>query len=200
MAVHLHMDYLFNSFFLLFCALLGSHCLFLFSSSFFYFFYFSFLPSFFSFSFSFSFFDFLRYGDDSCFVFLFFLFSFFFCLNRHDFFFFNKFGDFFFLAVCHFFVLIWHYFFNKGIWVNLYNLLFSIPPLFHSQPKKKKKLKSFVFSNFSIFAPFSIFPLFHPSNQMNPKALLVYIPLEHSHQIVINAKNYFSNKTTKNAC
>ena len=89
-------------------------------------------------------------------------------LTRHDFFwdmiffFFlvNKLGDFF-LSLFRF---NWQSFFINGIWVNLYKFTFSIPPLFHSQKKKKRdKLKS------SLSSHFSILPLFHSSHQTNPK-------------------------------
>ena len=44
-------------------------------------------------------------------------------------------------------------FFNNGIWINLYKLIFSIISLFHS--------------HFSIISSFFIFSLFHP-NQIHP--------------------------------
>ena len=44
-----------------------------------------------------------------------------------------------FFSFGHFFVLINHHFFNKGVWVNLYKFTFSIPPLFHSQANKKER-------------------------------------------------------------
>ena len=56
--------------------------------------------------------------------------------------FFRKLGDcffFFFLAICHFFVLISNHFFNKDVWVNLYKLTFFIPPFFHSQLNKNER-------------------------------------------------------------
>ena len=96
---------------------------------------------------------FLGCGCDSCFVF---------CLTRHDFFF-NKLGDCFFFFFF-FFVLIGHHF----LIVNLYKLVF--PSLHFSTPtkQKKEKLKSFLFSHFSILPQFSILSLFHPSNQTDP--------------------------------
>ena len=54
-------------------------------------------------------------------------------------FFINKIGwllFLFFLVLCHFFCFNWASFFNKGIWVNLFKLIFSIFLLFHSQPIK----------------------------------------------------------------
>ena len=42
--------------------------------------------------------------------------------------------------------------------------IFSLPT-----KQKEKKLKSFLSSHFSILPPFSILPLFHPSNQTDPK-------------------------------
>ena len=96
-----------------------------------------------------------------CFSFLFFSFSFFFssssgqwrCLSfsfdflrsgrrdffLHDFYFSNKFGCL--LLFCGYlsrFCFNWASFFKKDIWVNLFEHIFFIPPLFRSQPNKKK--------------------------------------------------------------
>ena len=52
------------------------------------------------------------------------------------------------VVICYFFFINWASFFNKGIWVNLFKLIFSFPPLFHSQSnKKKEKIKSFLSSH-----------------------------------------------------
>ena len=72
------------------------------------------------------------------FCFLFFIFVFgldvIYFFPGHDIFFLINLGDFFF----HFFGFNWALFFNKVIWVNLYKLIFFIPPLFHSQPNKNE--------------------------------------------------------------
>ena len=99
---------------------------------------------------SFCFFFFWFIGQ-ACPIFFFFLlfffsfsFSFFFCLDvifffyGNDFYFLINLGDWFFLLVYHFFCFNWTSFFNKGIHVNLYKLIVSIPSFFHSQPNKKK--------------------------------------------------------------
>ena len=63
------------------------------------------------------------------------------CLTAHDFFLL----DFYFLInwVIVFFLSLfcfnWLSFFNKGIWVNLYKLTFSIISLFYSQPNKNER-------------------------------------------------------------
>ena len=55
-------------------------------------------------------------------------------------FFINKFGWLlFFFFFGSLFCFNWVLFFNKGIWVNLFKLIFSIPPLFYSQPNKNEK-------------------------------------------------------------
>ena len=56
---------------------------------------------------------------------------------------------------------------NKGIIVNLYKLHFLSSHFFFLI-----KQKSFLSSNFSILPKFSIFPLFHSSNQTDPKKTL----------------------------
>ena len=106
----------------------------------------------------------------SFFYFFFFLFIFSAWGNFFFFFFFlnNKFGWLlFFVVICHFFILIGHHSLTKVY----FKLIFSISPLFNSQPNKNdEKIKSFLSSHFSILQPFSILPLFHPSNQTDPKA------------------------------
>ena len=95
----------------------------------------------------------LHMGNSSNSIFFFFLISFsgcmlpssssssFLCLTAHDFFLL----DFYFLInwVIVFFLSLfcfnWLSFFNKGIWVNLYKLTFSIISLFYSQPNKNEK-------------------------------------------------------------
>ena len=82
-------------------------------------------------------------------VWLLFCFSSFFCLIRHDFFLGHDFYflinwviAFFFFFWCGYLSLFffnWSSFFNKGVWVNLYKLTFSISSLFHSQPNKNEK-------------------------------------------------------------
>ena len=49
-------------------------------------------------------------------------------------------------------------FFNKGIWVNLFKLIFSIPPPFHSKPNKKERIKSFPSSHNFLSSHFSTPP------------------------------------------
>ena len=52
----------------------------------------------------------------------------------------------------------WVSFFNKGIWVNLFKLNFSISPLFHFQPNKnERKIKIF-----SILLHFHSPTIFYP--------------------------------------
>ena len=86
---------------------------------------------------------FFWFTGQACLVFFlsFFLFIFFiFFIYGHDFYFLINLGDWiffwFFITFC---VLIGHHFFNKGIYVNLYKLTYSILPFFHSQPNKKKE-------------------------------------------------------------
>ena len=99
-----------------------------------------FFPSFFL---SFCFFVFFWFIGQVCPIF-FFLFLFLFFLFRcyvfyeHDFYFLINLGDWFFLLVYHFFGFNWTSFFNKGIHVNLYKLIFSIPSFSHSQSNKKE--------------------------------------------------------------
>ena len=95
-------------------------------------------------------------------LFFFILFSVFLCFKLDMIFFwtwflfFNNLGDFFFLVVCHFFVLIGYHFFNKGIWVNLY-IFFSS---FHFSIPNQIKMREIKI--------FSILSLFYHSNQTNP--------------------------------
>ena len=72
----------------------------------------------------------------SFFLFIFFIFF----IYGHDFYFLINLGDWiFFWFFITFWVLIGHHFFNKGIYVNLYKLTYSILPFFHSQPNKKEE-------------------------------------------------------------
>ena len=74
-------------------------------------------------------------------VWLLFCFSSFFCLIRHDFFLGHDFyflinwviALFFWLFVTFFFCFNWTSFFNKGIWVNLFKLIFFISLLFQDR-------------------------------------------------------------------
>ena len=89
------------------------------------------------------------------FVFFSFSFSFFFCLDviffyGHDFYFLINLGDWFFLLVYHFFGFNWTSFFNKGIHVNLYKLIFPSLHFFIPNQTKRREIKIF-----------SIIPLFH---------------------------------------
>ena len=60
-------------------------------------------------------------------------------------------------------------FYNKGIWVIIQTHFFH-PSTFSFPTKQKRgKLKYFLFSYFSILSPFSIFLLFHHSNQTDTK-------------------------------
>ena len=59
---------------------------------------------------------------------------FFFIINLGDWFFFL----FFLCGYLSHFCFDWTSFFNNGIWVNLFKLIFFIPPLFHSQPNKEE--------------------------------------------------------------
>ena len=106
-------------------------------------------------------FDFLGLGRDSCFfVFLtrcnFFL--------GHDFYFFNKFR---WLIFCYCYLSLFCFnwaFCNKGIWENLFKLIFFIPLLFHFQPNKNERLKSFL--PFIIFYPLTFSP-FQPNGHLS---------------------------------
>ena len=74
-----------------------------------------------------------------------------------------------FFFFCHFLVLIGYHFkqwyINKFIQTHFfYFSTFSLPT-----KQKWEKLKFFLSSHFSILLPFSILPLFYPSNQMFPK-------------------------------
>ena len=88
------------------------------------------------------------------------------CLfSRHDFYFSNKFRWLlFFCGYLSLFVFNCASFINKGIWVNLFKLIFS--SLHFSTPNQQKGEK---INFFSILPPFSILPLFYSSNQTNPK-------------------------------
>ena len=62
----------------------------------------------------------------------------------HDFYFLINFSDcsfffFFFYGYLLLFCFNWTPFFNKDIWINLFKLIFSISPLFHSQPNKTER-------------------------------------------------------------
>ena len=74
-----------------------------------------------------------------------------------------------------FFCFNWSSFFSNGIWVNLFKLIFSFLPLFHFQPNKRERIKIILSSHFFILSPFSILPLFHHSNQTNPKIFFLFV-------------------------
>jgi len=74
-------------------------------------------------------------SDVALLLFSFALFFFFRC----DFYFLINLGDCIFFCFFYYsFFSIGHHFFNKGIWVNLHKLTFSIPLFFYSQPNKNE--------------------------------------------------------------
>ena len=73
----------------------------------------------------------------------------------HDFYFLINLGNWFFMFAYHFFGFYWASFFNKGICVNLYKLIFFIPSFFYSQPNQMKEIK--IFFILLLFCPLTIF-------------------------------------------
>ena len=123
-----------------------------------FFFFFAILLFFFSFIFLFLFWGLTRLE------FFFYLF-FFVCMI---FYFLINLGDCPFLVFCLFFFN-WTLFFNKGIWVNLYTHFFPFLHFFTPTKHKEGKLKSLLFSHFSIPSQSSTLLLFHFPNQTDTK-------------------------------
>ena len=55
-------------------------------------------------------------------------------------------------------------FFNKGIWINLFKFIFSIPQFFHSQPNKKERKENFFYPPTIFYLP--TFPPFQPNGSL----------------------------------
>ena len=110
-----------------------------------------------------------------CFCIFVFVFCMWFFFSTNDYYYLINLGDCMLFGCLSLFCFNWPSFFNKGIWVNLYKLTFFIPPLFHSEQKKKwKKLKFFLSSDFSILLSFSILSLFYSFNQTGPNSYNFY--------------------------
>ena len=85
---------------------------------------------------------------------------------------------FFFFGWLSLFCFNWASLFNKNIWVNLYKFIFSIPPLFYSQPNKNKGNNNlfypptFLPSNYFLSSHFSIYSTERTSLQNNQTPLI----------------------------